>query len=109
MSRAIAAWQGALAVALLCACTEHESAPVVCASPNRTIAGRCLEPGVQDDGCPAGSLGGDDGPCQPAGIPPELCGEGFVHDVTWAASRSSRRRLARRESSPSPATARAIR
>jgi len=51
-----------------------------CLPPNRLVGDQCLEPGVQDIGCPAGTLGLDDGSCQPAGVPPELCAEGFVHD-----------------------------
>jgi hypothetical protein len=39
-----------------------------------------LEPGVQDNGCPAGQLGLADGSCRAAGVPPELCAAGFVHD-----------------------------
>ncbi|MBW2528869.1 MAG: right-handed parallel beta-helix repeat-containing protein [Deltaproteobacteria bacterium] len=51
-----------------------------CPAPNRLVGDSCLEPGVQDDGCPAGMLGLDDGSCQPAGIAPDGCAEGFVHD-----------------------------
>ena len=57
---------------------EHE--PEACPPPNRVVNERCLEPGVQDDGCPAGTLGLEDGTCQPAGVPPEMCPEGWVHD-----------------------------
>jgi hypothetical protein len=49
-----------------------------CAAPNRLVGGECREPGVQDNGCPAGSWLAPDGNCQPAGIPPEACAEGFV-------------------------------
>ncbi|HZO17281.1 MAG TPA: integrase core domain-containing protein [Polyangiaceae bacterium] len=61
---------------------ESEDAPPAdtCAPPKRIVGERCLEPGVQDDGCPAGTLAVGDGSCQPAGVPPELCAEGFVHD-----------------------------
>jgi len=66
------------------ACGGEESdglpPPDNCVPPNRRLADRCLEPGVQDDGCPAGALGLEDGTCQPAGVPPELCGDGFVPD-----------------------------
>lgn len=48
-----------------------------CPPPNRVVGDACLEPGVSDDGCPAGTLG--DG-CAPAGIAPDGCGEPFVHD-----------------------------
>jgi len=41
---------------------------------------RCLDPGVQDDGCPAGTLGVGNGVCQPAGVPPEGCAPGFESD-----------------------------
>jgi uncharacterized protein DUF1565 len=61
-------------------CGGDEAAPPSCAPPNRDIGGRCIEPGVQDDGCPAGTLGLPDGACQSAGIPPEACSDGFVHD-----------------------------
>ncbi|HZO12164.1 MAG TPA: hypothetical protein VFB62_02870, partial [Polyangiaceae bacterium] len=49
-------------------------------APNRVIGDRCLAPGVQDDGCPAGTLGLEDGTCEPAGIPPQLCAAGFEAD-----------------------------
>jgi len=42
------------------------------------VGDACREPGVQDDGCPAGSLLVQEGTCQAAGIPPEACAEGFV-------------------------------
>ncbi len=49
-----------------------------CLAPDRLLEdGRCLSPGVQDNGCPAGELGLVDGSCQPAGVPPELCADGF--------------------------------
>jgi hypothetical protein len=64
----------------VCACSEESAAPAECLAPSRVVAGRCLAPGVQDDGCPAGTLGRDDGSCQPAGVPAELCAAGFVHD-----------------------------
>ncbi|MBW2527438.1 MAG: right-handed parallel beta-helix repeat-containing protein [Deltaproteobacteria bacterium] len=51
-----------------------------CPAPGRWVGERCLEPGVQDDGCPAGQLGLEDGSCRPAGVTPELCADGFVHD-----------------------------
>ncbi|HZO15697.1 MAG TPA: DUF1565 domain-containing protein [Polyangiaceae bacterium] len=51
-----------------------------CSPPHRLVGERCVEPGVQDDGCPAGTLGLSNGSCQPAGVPPELCAQGFVHD-----------------------------
>jgi hypothetical protein len=34
----------------------------------------------REDGCRAGELEQDDGSCRPAGILPDECGEGFVHD-----------------------------
>jgi len=49
----------------------------VCPPPDRLVAGECLPPGIQDDGCPAGTLGQADGSCRPAGVPAELCGPGF--------------------------------
>jgi hypothetical protein len=53
-----------------------------CVAPNRIVGdpARCVEPGVQDDGCPAGTRGADDGTCRPAGVPPDLCAQGFLHD-----------------------------
>src|SRR5262245_50775857 len=63
-----------------CGNERAEPPPSECLPPNRLVAERCLEPGVQDDGCPAGTLGVDDGSCQPAGVPPELCAEGFEPD-----------------------------
>jgi len=74
-----------LLVAALCGCGGEETEPTTtstapddCPAPSRvTSDGRCLEPGVQDDGSPAGTLGLDDGSCRPAGIPAELCGDGF--------------------------------
>src|SRR5262245_457376 len=69
-------------VGLGCSEEELEEPPPrsACPSPNRQVGDRCLEPGVQDDGCPAGTLGRDDGSCEPAGVPAELCAEGFTHD-----------------------------
>jgi len=59
---------------------ESPTQPLPCLPPNRVVGERCLEPGVQDDGCPAGTLALENGSCRPAGIPPELCADGFVHD-----------------------------
>lgn len=47
--------------------------------------GRCLSAGMQENGCPAGEVAVDGGPieggsCRTAGIPPEMCGEGFEPD-----------------------------
>ena len=50
-----------------------------CVTPNRWVGERCLVPGVGDDGCPAGTMVRD-GACQPAGMTPDMCAEGFVHD-----------------------------
>ena len=36
-----------------------------------------MPPGVQDDGCAAGTLDDGEGNCLPAGIPAALCPEGF--------------------------------
>lgn len=49
-----------------------------CAPPKRSVNGECIEPGVQDNGCPAGTSLTEHGQCQAAGIPPEACAEGFV-------------------------------
>lgn len=54
--------------------------PHECLPPSRVVGDRCLEPGVQDTGCPAGTLGVDAESCQPAGVPAELCAEGFEPD-----------------------------
>src|SRR5262245_32104898 len=69
-------------VATGCASEETDALPPSseCLPPNRVVGERCIEPGVQDDGCPAGTLGLEDGSCQPAGVPPELCGAGFEPD-----------------------------
>jgi hypothetical protein len=69
----------ALLVAITAGCAADESEPA-CVAPSRVVAGRCLAPGVQDDGCPAGTLGQPDGSCREAGVPPELCGAGFEPD-----------------------------
>lgn len=47
--------------------------------------GGCLPAGEQTNGCPAGKVAVDGGPrnggnCRPAGIPPEMCGDGFESD-----------------------------
>ena len=63
-----------------CDASSTEPPPSECLPPNRLVGERCLEPGMQDDRCPAGTLGLKDGSCQPAGIPPELCGTGFEPD-----------------------------
>src|SRR4030095_6025163 len=42
--------------------------PPACAVPNRLVGERCIEPGIQDDGCPAGTLGLSDGSCGAAGF-----------------------------------------
>ncbi|MBW2454319.1 MAG: DUF1565 domain-containing protein, partial [Deltaproteobacteria bacterium] len=73
---------GAGLVLALCSCSSEsetaEQAPAACLPPDRLLDdGRCLAPDVQDDGCRAGELGLADGTCQPAGVPPELCAEGF--------------------------------
>src|SRR5262245_39564790 len=68
--------------ALGAGCDESASdpPPAGCLPPTRLVAEMRLEPGVQDNGCPAGTLGLEGGSCQPAGIPPELCGAGFEPD-----------------------------
>lgn len=47
--------------------------------------GRCLPAGMQQNGCAAGEAAVEGGPiaggtCRAAGIPPEMCGEGFEPD-----------------------------
>jgi hypothetical protein len=71
---------GILAVLASGCANESEPALASCTPPNRVANDRCLAPGVQDDGCPAGTLGLPDGSCQPAGVPPELCADGFEPD-----------------------------
>src|SRR5262245_23311258 len=81
--RGCSARSAVLLIAVAVGCGGGESGspePEVCSPPNRVAGGRCLEPGVADDGCAAGSLGLADGSCQPAGVPPGMCGEGFTHD-----------------------------
>ncbi len=51
-----------------------------CPPPNRMVGGICLEPGVDDAGCAAGTLAQSDGTCLPAGVPATACGPGFEHD-----------------------------
>jgi hypothetical protein len=77
----------ALVVAVIGCSDGHDSPPgeppqpEACLPPNRLVAEVCLEPGVADDGCHAGTLFVEvDGSCRPAGMLPEDCGEGFVHD-----------------------------
>ncbi|MBW2457049.1 MAG: hypothetical protein JRI68_21215, partial [Deltaproteobacteria bacterium] len=76
-------WTTCLSAFLMCGCGGDEVEPGStpedeCTPPDRlTDDGRCIEPGVQNDGCPAGTLGLDDGSCQPAGIPTEMCADGF--------------------------------
>src|SRR5262245_43371076 len=73
---------------LTTACAEEsEPTPLIepdpfeeCEAPNRPVGGACIEPGVQDDGCPAGTLAAGDGSCVPAGTPAEQCADGFAHD-----------------------------
>jgi hypothetical protein len=77
MTRMGRAW---LLVFLAGAGCGTESPESSCLPPNRVIGERCVAPGVQDDGCAAGSLGREDGSCQAAGVPAALCAAGFVHD-----------------------------
>jgi hypothetical protein len=66
----------------LAACGDdvNDTSPVTpgeCVAPARVVAGACIEPGVQDNGCPAGSYALD-GSCIAAGVPPAGCPEGFA-------------------------------
>lgn len=69
---------------LLAGCNASESEPIAsettpaCLPPTRLVGSACLEPGVQDNGCPAGALGLEDGSCLPAGV--VACADGFVHE-----------------------------
>lgn len=112
-------WGGLLSALLLTACgdsdgvggegiggaggSETGGAPG-CEAPSIALAdGSCISPGVQPDGCPAGTWAeeGTDGPCRdagvqangcdagslmvdgdcvPAGVPPQGCAEGFESD-----------------------------
>jgi hypothetical protein len=58
---------------------DGEPATDACTPPSELVAGQCVEPGG-DEGCPAGTLALEDGSCQPAGMTPSMCGDGFVHD-----------------------------
>jgi hypothetical protein len=61
--------------------TAAEDLVEVCEPPARVIGELCLEPGVADTGCPAGTLfDQSDGSCRPAGMLASDCAEGFVHD-----------------------------
>src|SRR5262245_38986218 len=77
-----------LAPGLLVGCAGADALPASappeeersCEPPTRLVGDACIEPGVADDGCPAGTLGLEDGSCEPAGIQSGMCGKGFVHD-----------------------------
>jgi hypothetical protein len=78
---------GYLSLALIVGCGSDDVEPPSdpppvesCDAPSRVVDGACIEPGVADDGCQAGTLRGDDGECRPAGILPDMCAPGFVHD-----------------------------
>ncbi len=58
---------------------EPDPDPDPCPAPGRVVGDVCLPPGVADDGCPAGTLGQQDGTCRPAGILAGACAEGFAH------------------------------
>jgi hypothetical protein len=67
----------------LLACGHEETAepaPFACPAPSRAVGDACVEPGVQDSGCPAGTTSLADGGCRPAGIMEGECGDGFTHD-----------------------------
>jgi hypothetical protein len=51
-----------------------------CLAPARLVGEICIPPGVQDDGCAAGTVARQDGTCLPAGIVEGGCAEGFTHD-----------------------------
>ncbi|HZO14568.1 MAG TPA: right-handed parallel beta-helix repeat-containing protein [Polyangiaceae bacterium] len=78
----------ALATALCVGCggaDDVESAgsggsPGECPPGARWVNDRCLDAGVQDNGCPAGEVASADGACAPAGVPPEACAPGFEPD-----------------------------
>lgn len=42
--------------------------------------GRCVPAGIQDDGCPAGTIGSAAG-CEPAGVSAAWCAEGFAFEA----------------------------
>jgi hypothetical protein len=49
-----------------------------CLPPSRVVGESCIEPGVQDNGCPAATLFVEaDGSCRPAGMIADDCAEGF--------------------------------
>lgn len=61
---------------------EQPPPPGTCEPPNRVVDDRCVEPGVQDDGCPAGTVAQDDSSCAPAGVaPPPPCADGLIAAV----------------------------
>lgn len=61
---------------------EEPPPPPTCDRPNRVVDERCVEPGVQDDGCPAGTVIQPDGMCAPAGVtPPPACQDGLIAAV----------------------------
>jgi hypothetical protein len=70
-----------VAAAIGCGGDGNPSPPAagLCEPPNRVVGDNCLEPGVQDDGCPAGTLGQPDGSCRPAGMLAEDCPDAFDH------------------------------
>jgi hypothetical protein len=59
---------------------ETDPPPEGCAPPKRIVDGACFEPGVGDDGCPAGMVLDDVGVCMPPGMRADDCAEGFEHD-----------------------------
>jgi len=73
-------WWLGLVAGLTAACSD-ESDP---AGPSPDGGTPDLDPwasaGLEEWRCPAGEVPLDDGGCQPAGIPPDGCGEGFEHD-----------------------------
>ena len=61
---------------------EEPPPPAVCERPNRLVEDRCIEPGMQDDGCLAGTVLQPDGSCAPAGVtPPPACETGLTAAV----------------------------
>ncbi len=76
----------AISVAVLalsgCGASDEESPPLdkeACEAPARVVDGRCLAPGEQDNGCPAGTVLQPDDSCRAAGVAaPPSCPAGLM-------------------------------
>src|SRR5262245_9244158 len=59
-----------------------EDAGAPCEPGERPVGAQCMPAGIDDLGCPASELALEGGGCEPAGIPPEKCADGFAPDGT---------------------------